>query len=566
MKKLLLFSLLGFIAFTGYSQSQRYVLFEEFTNASCGPCASQNPGFQAIMAANTSKCTYITYHWNYPGPNDPMFLVNPGEVLSRIGYYGFNFVPSCVMDGITVTGSSYAGAPANVNQTMINNEYAVTSPFELYVNHHLSPDNDSIYVLVMGKCTQAVSGQLLAHIEVIEKHIHYNTAPGSNGEKDFYNVMRKMLPGSSGTTLAASYQPGDYFFVQESWPLAYITTLNELSVVSFVQNKQSKVVHQAALTNPTPITGPYANDVELSDFVDALPAYCVNTLSPTVKIRNNGSEPLTSVTFHYKVNSGTVNDYQWTGNLGFLESANVQLPAINFGLENDNVLTVYSDQTNAVGDNYTKNDTLKHSFEAAYQSGQVVTVNIKTDNFPGETTWDIVDNSGNTLASGGPYADPQTIYTQNVTVGFGTCYQFNIYDAGGNGICCNATTGYGYFQLKSGNATISTGTKFGSKQSAQFYSPSGVGIPGNTNSLLFAVYPNPVSGLATVSFENNVPETITIKVFDLQGKVVLKKQSTSYETGSHEEIIDFSKLSPGIYNVQLTAGDRIFNEKITVTR
>jgi len=559
MKKLLLSLLAGFFVLSGFSQSQRYIIVEEFTNASCAPCAAQNPAFQALMAANTSKCTYITYHWNFPGPNDPMYLANPTENQGRIGYYGFNYVPSCVLDG-----NAYAGVPANLTQTMINNQYAVPSPFELYINHEISPGNDSIYVTMLGKCTEAVSGQLVAHTVVLEKHIHYNTAPGSNGEKDFYNVMRKMLPNHNGATIPSSFQPGDYFILQQAWKLANITSMSELSVTGFIQNKQTKAAHQAAITSPTPITGVYANDVEVSTLVGMLPTYCVSTLSPTVKIRNNGTEPLTSVMFHYRVNSGEVQNYQWTGNLGFLETATVQLPAFNFQLENSNVLTVYTDGTNAVGDNYTKNDTITHNFNAAIQAGSTVTLNIKTDNYPEETTWVVKDNQGVTIASGGPYTQASHVYSESIPLGFGICYEFTIYDAGGNGVCCSASSGYGYYQLKSGGTTIRTGTDFGAQESTQFYSPSGVGVAENLNPYSFTVYPNPFESRSTLSFTLATPETVEISLISLQGKTVKTLPSTAYGSGQHSVMLDGSDLPAGLYNVQLKAGGKVFNQKITV--
>jgi hypothetical protein len=128
MKNLLLLCLFGFIAITGYSQSQRFVLFEEFTNASCGPCASQNPAFDALLTTNASKCTSVKFHTNWPGV-DPMNAQNPTDVAKRVSYYSVTGVPWAAMDGSATNGGSYSGAPANVTQTMINNEYAVPSPF-----------------------------------------------------------------------------------------------------------------------------------------------------------------------------------------------------------------------------------------------------------------------------------------------------------------------------------------------------------------------------------------------------------------------------------------------------
>jgi hypothetical protein len=158
---------------------------------------------------------------------------NPVDAGARVTYYGVNAVPFCFMEGAAVTGSNYTGAPANVTQTMINNEYAVLSPFTISMYQQLSQANDTIYITMLGQCTQAVSGNFVAQIGVIEKHIHFTTPPGSNGETDFYNVMKKMLPTASGFVIPSSCQPGDYFIIQSSWKLANVYSLPQLSAVGY---------------------------------------------------------------------------------------------------------------------------------------------------------------------------------------------------------------------------------------------------------------------------------------------------------------------------------------------
>src|ERR1035437_2179900 len=113
MKKLILCSFFLATAILGFSQSQRFVMFEEFTNASCGPCASQNPAFDALLNSNTSKCTSIKYHTNWPGV-DPMNAQNPTDAGARVTYYQVTGVPYACMDGSPITGSNYVGAPANL--------------------------------------------------------------------------------------------------------------------------------------------------------------------------------------------------------------------------------------------------------------------------------------------------------------------------------------------------------------------------------------------------------------------------------------------------------------------
>ena len=78
-------------------QSQRKVLIEHFTQASCGPCAAINPQLQPILERNKTKITKITHQVSWPGV-DPMNKDNPGEVQDRVNYYGVTGVPDIFLD------------------------------------------------------------------------------------------------------------------------------------------------------------------------------------------------------------------------------------------------------------------------------------------------------------------------------------------------------------------------------------------------------------------------------------------------------------------------------------
>ena len=73
----------------------------------------------------------------------------------------------------------------------------------------------------------------------------------------------------------------------------------------------------------------------------------------------------------------------------------------------------------------------------------VITIEVMTDDYGNETTWELVEQGGGTVAAGGPYdAYNPTLYTYDVEVSPTSCYDFTIYDAWGNGICCSYGTGY----------------------------------------------------------------------------------------------------------------------------
>ncbi|MFN8339478.1 MAG: zinc-dependent metalloprotease [Saprospiraceae bacterium] len=87
----------------------------------------------------------------------------------------------------------------------------------------------------------------------------------------------------------------------------------------------------------------------------------------------------------------------------------------------------------------------------------VLTLQIKTDNYPTETTWNIKNSAGVILYSGGPYSAPNTI--NNIELCLPTaCFTFTIFDAYGDGICC--AYGSGYFNITQGNTTLVSGGQF----------------------------------------------------------------------------------------------------------
>jgi hypothetical protein len=436
MKKLILFTLFFATAALGFSQSQRLVMFEEFTQASCGPCAQQNAVFDPLLLNNLDKATSVRYHTSWPGV-DPMWSQNPTDVAARVTYYNVNAVPFCFMDGVAPTGSSYTGAPANVTQAMIDAEYAVPSPFTISMFQWLSSGNDTIFVNMVGQCTQAFSGALVAQLVIIEKHIHFTTPPGSNGETDFYNVMKKMLPTAAGTVLPTSFQPGDYFIVQGSWKLANVYSLSQLSAVGFIQNNTNKTVQQAGnSTDSIPLTMPYNNDVQLMSASNISPTNCSGSVAPVVTIRNNGNNTVTSMTINYTVNNGNLATYTWNGSLATLQQTVVSLPAYNFSVLPTNKLLIYTDLVNNVQDQYPKNDTTTATIVTAPATTNYALLYLHTDTLPHATTWNLKNYLGTVIDSGGPYSIRNHTYIDTVHLNGGGCYTFTIYDTTGAGICC----------------------------------------------------------------------------------------------------------------------------------
>ena len=101
------------------------------------------------------------------------------------------------------------------------------------------------------------------------------------------------------------------------------------------------------------------------------------------------------------------------------------------------------------------------------------TIEILTDNYPGETSWDLVHVDGDSVFASiftGELIDLATLYTWDLDIPSGG-YVFTIYDTFGDGICC--AYGEGYYRLILNGTEIATGGEFTASESVTFNTSDG---------------------------------------------------------------------------------------------
>jgi hypothetical protein len=246
MKKLFTFLVfVVFIANINLLAGDRMVIVERFTSWTCPPCATNNPIMEAwLNSLDADKIVGIAYHMNWPAPGTDSFYTpyNPIDNFARRTFYGINAIPQAQMDGLMNIQSPYNSGSLT---TWFNTRTNILSPITVILTD--STYGDSIYVRAKIYCEVYLPNPIVkVHFSVQERERLYATAPGTNGEKDFYDVMRKMNDGGAGQTV--NLFPGQVITIEKRFYKYPYYNPAQLMPVVFVQQGQ-EVLNAAKLTN-----------------------------------------------------------------------------------------------------------------------------------------------------------------------------------------------------------------------------------------------------------------------------------------------------------------------------
>ena len=101
------------------------------------------------------------------------------------------------------------------------------------------------------------------------------------------------------------------------------------------------------------------------------------------------------------------------------------------------------------------------------ESESELVVEIMTDGYPGETTWEVIMD-GAIVLSGGPYSEGGTLFVDTLCIPSEDqpCIQFEIIDSFGDGICCGY--GDGFYNVTLDGELMASGGDFGNVGGAIF--------------------------------------------------------------------------------------------------
>ncbi len=281
----------------------------------------------------------------------------------------------------------------------------------------------------------------------------------------------------------------------------------------------------------------------------------------TVTLQNAGTSALTAATIQLKQGSTVLNTVNWTGNLATYETEEVTVGNVNPSSPTTYTIVISSTDDDA------SNNTLSQLISPAPSSTTTnVTINITTDRYGSETTWELKNSSGTTIASGGPYANMSSNGTTtqpvvNATLVNGECYTMTVFDEYGDGM--DSGYGQGFFNVKDANNNILvSGGDFGDEASGKFIGPgAAAGIEEGTVAEM-NVFPNPATSVINVVFEADNAD-YTLAVTDLQGRTVLTTEHTNLN-GLQTIEIPVNELKAGNYFISVSNGTATSQKMITI--
>lgn len=240
------------------SNEARTPLFEVFTSSTCPPCKAGNTNYHGVVDTKPSAdYVSIKYQQDFPGTGDPYATAE--AISRRSAYYSINSIPRMEINGGwdgnagSFTNALYNSAKAAAPQYMMNGEYSVTGQV--------------VAAKVKYSPLISITGTKL-HVAVLETRTVNNVK--TNGETEFFQVMKKMLPSQSGTDITGTIGVWDSVTFNYTFNGVYRlptdgTTANvinhtiehsvedfaNLYVIAWIQG-EDKVVYQAAnLTAPS---------------------------------------------------------------------------------------------------------------------------------------------------------------------------------------------------------------------------------------------------------------------------------------------------------------------------
>lgn len=398
------------------------------------------------------------------------------------------------------------------------------------------------------------------------------TEPGSSGSPLFdqnHRIIGQLYGGAAACSGIVNNDDYDYYGrLGVSWDLGVSDHLapNNCGTAPVVLDGWDPL-------GPSP-----ADDASIQSVTKPNGLICGESFSPVIELRNAGSNDLTSVDISYNIDGAGTQTLNWTGTLPQNGMETIYLPSTTASA-GAHTYNAFTSNPNGTTDSNPTNDAASASFTID-PNGILTNINILTDCYGYENSWELYDVNSVLVAEGGNLAVPpgglqgaddtdpgsygnEIQITEKLCLAVG-CYDFTLYDDWGDGLegseafGCNVD---GNYDVTNGSGTVlgsMQNVDFGNSETINFCVIDDLGIH-ELNALNLQVYPNPNNGAFNISLENASQANYIVTMTDLSGRVVY----TSTVTGV-KHTVDTVNLADGSYLLNLNGNNVTVSKQVIV--
>ena len=557
--------------------SLKNMVIEEFTGRNCHACPSGHKTANRLLRENPGRLFLINIHEAFEPDTYPNLKTEDSETITKT--FHIPFVPSGIvnrnMDVDAISTNWWEGeiytrskeiADCNIGGYVVVDEETRKATINVEIYYTSDSNFDDNYLSIAMTQDSIWGSQVDGH-ENPEQYV--------DGNYCHMHVLRDIItstwgdmisPTTAGTLISKTYTYDIPIIIGN--PNGANVDLENLNFIAFVTETSDdhgsypieNVAQLPCLVGTQETVFPHIDKI-----TQRQESFCASSSIFSLNMMNRGLDELTSIKMLMEIDNDDTFEYEWNGSIASYEEGKIEfemdVPIGNYNIDFKII------EANGVAFSSTKTYTSSSedvSIMSLKDDKDEITIEIMQDRNGHETTWQLIDDNDNIVASGGPYeyyfgqSSVTELHTITVGVDAGQCLKFVINDLVGNGICCNV--GEGYYRIIDGygNIVVDGDGDFGYEASHNLYTSEGNNVNEIKPEDTFNIYPNPAKETLTIEG----PSIKQITIYSTTGQIVKK-------INCDDELVNINvgNLQAGIYFVNIIDDkDMLTSKKISIVK
>ena len=173
-------------------------------------------------------------------------------------------------------------------------------------------------------------------------------------------------------------------------------------------------------------------------------ATCNGQIGVNAIVSNEGEQTIESIEIEVTVNGSVVDVLQESVDIETGEQGVIALTIEDNLLPTDNNIQLFLTGVNGGSDQDLGDNAVLTTADVDVDF-ETLTLLILADDYPGETSWEMVDLGSGQVISEGDFPSGMDLYSEDICVGANACLSLTVFDSFGDGMCC--AYGEGNFEV-----------------------------------------------------------------------------------------------------------------------